>query len=356
MNLGDFSGLGLPANLAVFAVAAGIVWFAGYKLAQYLDAIADKTGWGEAFVGMLLMGTITSLPEMAAVSTSAYVGNAALATNNLLGSVSINVVLIAAADAMLGRDAITSTIGRPTTLMQGVLVVIALALMISAMLTGDVSLGPVGAWSVALVAYTIFAFWMSAGYASRAPWRAGDRDDRRSDLAGKGGSDAAQRDGHGDRSLTKPLLLTLACATAILFAGFSLAQSGDAIAKLTGLGSGIVGLVLVGLATSLPELSSIISAVRLRRYEMALGDIFGTNILTLGLIFLADLFYPGEPVLNQAGRFEAVAATLGIILTGIFLVGLLERGNRTILRMGYDAVGALLTFAAGVVLLYFIQG
>jgi cation:H+ antiporter len=114
--------------------------------------------------------------------------------------------------------------------------------------------------------------------------------------------------------------------------------------------------VLVGFATSLPELSSIISAVRLRRYEMALGDVFGTNILTLGLIFLADLVYAGDPVLNQAGRFEAIAATLGIILTGIFLIGLLERANKTFLRMGYDAVAALLTFLAGVVLLFFVQG
>lgn len=354
MNLSDFSGLGIPANLAIFAVAAAFVWFAGYRLAHYLDAIAQKTGMGEAFVGMLLMGTITSLPEIAAVSTSAFVGNAALATNNLLGSVSINVVLIAVADAVLGRDAITSAVGRPTTLMQGVLVILALGLTTSAVLIGDFSLGPFGAWSLALAAYVVFAFWISSGYAQRAPWRlargrrpsASDHEDRE--------SNEDRRD--ADKPLASLVLLISAAAAVILVAGFCLAQSGDAIAKLTGLSSGIVGLVLVGFATSLPELSSIISAVRLRRYEMAMGDVFGTNILTLGLIFLADLVYSGEPVLNQAGRFEAVAATLGILLTGIFLVGLLERENKTFLRMGYDATAALLTFIAGVVLLYFIQG
>ncbi|ANW05510.1 sodium:calcium symporter [Bradyrhizobium icense] len=355
MSLGDFSGLGLPANLAIFAVAASIVWIAGYKLAQYLDAIADKTGLGEAFVGMLLMGTITSLPEIAAVSTSGYIGNAALATNNLLGSVSINVVLIAVADAVLGRDAITSTIGRPTTLMQGVLVVGALALTLCAVLVGDVSLGPVGAWSVALVGYVVVAFWISAGYGGRAPWRLKERRDRHSTERKEDRENGEQDNETAERSLTTLMLLTALCAAAILVAGFCLAQSGDAVAKLTGLGSGIVGHVLVGFATSLPELSSIISAVRLRRYEMVFGDVFGTNILTLGLIFLADLFYAGEPVLNQAGRFEAVAATVGIILTGIFLVGLLERENKTFLRMGYDAVAALVTFVAGIVLLYFIQ-
>ncbi|TCU69279.1 cation:H+ antiporter [Bradyrhizobium sp. R2.2-H] len=353
MNLGDFSSLGLAANLAIFMAAAGIVWFSGYKLAQYLDAIADKTGLSEAFVGMLLMGTITSLPEIAAVSTSAYIGNAALATNNLLGSVSINVVLIAVADAVLGRDAITSTIGRPTTIMQGVLVIIALALTIAAVLAGDVSLGLFGAWSLALLAYAIFAFWISARYGRRAPWRVQQRQNHEPEQREEGGSDQSEDGAH--RSLTTLALLTALCAATILVAGFGLAQSGDAVAKLTGLGSGIVGLVLIGFATSLPELSSIVSAVRLRRYEMALGDVFGTNILTLGLIFLADLVYAGKPVLNQAGRFEAIAATLGIILTGIFLIGLLERANKTFLRMGYDALAALLTFAVGVMLLYFVQ-
>jgi cation:H+ antiporter len=156
-------------------------------------------------------------------------------------------------------------------------------------------------------------------------------------------------------SLTGLVGRTSLAAVVILVAGFALAQAGDAISQLTGLSAGLVGLVLVGLATSLPEVSSITAAVRMKRYEMALGDVFGTNLLTIGLLLLADLFYAGEPVLNTAGRFEAVAALLGLILTAVFVVGLLERKNRTFLRIGYDALAAILIFAGGIVLLYFLQ-
>ncbi|WP_204985698.1 hypothetical protein [Microvirga pakistanensis] len=75
---------------------------------------------------------------------------------------------------------------------------------------------------------------------------------------------------------------------------------------------------------------------------------------TVGLLLLADVFYAGEPVLNTAGRFEAVAALLGLILAAAFVIGLLERKNKTFLRMGYDAVAAILIFVGGIVLLYLL--
>jgi cation:H+ antiporter len=80
-----------------------------------------------------------------------------------------------------------------------------------------------------------------------------------------------------------------------------LSKTGDAIAEQSGLGASLVGFVLVAFATSLPELSSIIAALRRRRYEMAVGDIFGTNLFNIGLLFVADLAYPGGPVLREGG-------------------------------------------------------
>lgn len=99
--------LGLGENLAAFAAAAAVVWFAGARIARYADAIAEKTGIGRAVLGMLLLGGITSLPELAVASTASLAGHPALSVNDLLGSAAINVVIIALADAVIGRDAIT---------------------------------------------------------------------------------------------------------------------------------------------------------------------------------------------------------------------------------------------------------
>ena len=93
----------------------------------------------------------------------------------------------------------------------------------------------------------------------------------------------------------------------------------------------------------------------LRRAEMALGEVLGTNFVNLSLILLADVMFSGGAVINELGRFEAISALLGVLLTGSYLIGLLERRNPVLLRMGYDSVAVLLLFAGGVALLFVIR-
>src|SRR5690606_22000953 len=109
----------------------------------------------------------------------------------------------------------------------------------------------------------------------------------------------------------------------IFVAGFVLSQLGDAISEQTGMSSGIVGFALIGIATSTPELSTVIEAMKLRRYELAFGQVLGTNFVNLSMLFVADLFFAGGPVINELGRFEVISALLGASLVGILLVGLL---------------------------------
>jgi cation:H+ antiporter len=330
-------------NLLLLCASAAAVWGACTKLASYVDGIADRTGIGKAFTGMLLLGGITSLAEISTVTTSAVTGNPALALNNLLGSAAINVLLLAVSDAVLGRDALTRVVAKPATLFQGVLGIMLLATVAAIVLAGDVAMLGVGIGSTALLLLCIGSIWLASGYEQRHVWTVVDQDS----------SDPVPADkGDGDVSLRSLVIKTVLVSLIIVVAGFFLSQTGDALAQQTGLGSSLVGLVLVGFATSLPELSTILAALRLKRYEMAMGDIFGTNLFNIGLIFLADVAYREGPVLNQAGPFEAVASLLALVLTGIFLLGLLEREDKTVLRMGYDSLSAIAVFAGGLFLLY----
>jgi cation:H+ antiporter len=138
-----------------------------------------------------------------------------------------------------------------------------------------------------------------------------------------------------------------------IVAGFILASTGDAIAQQTGIAESFVGMVLGGISTSLPELSTTLAAVKIRQYEMAFGDAFGTNLFSTMLLFFADLAYPGEPVLNIAGRFLLFAVLLAITLTAIYLAGLIERRNYTIFRMGVDSLTVLVFYAVGLTVLFY---
>lgn len=346
----DFGAWPVWANAAVLLASAAVVWVAGSRLAGYVDAISDRTGIGEGFAGLILLGGITSLPEVAVSVTSSMSGEEVLAVNNLLGAVAVQVTILAFADMMIGRDAITSVVTHPVVLLQATLGITMLAFIAMAVTAGDLAVGPVGLWSAFLLTAYLGGVALLAGYekgpetwkAQEGPLPDGPRDDE----------DAPER----GRSLARLVASTTVAAACIVVAGGALSQSGAAAAAQTGLGSAFFGATLLAVATSLPEISTVFAAVRLRRYEMALGDIFGTNLFNAALIFVIDLLAPGGPVLGRVGAFSAFGALLGLVLTAIFMAGVIERRDRTVLRMGWDSLAALVVYAAGVVVLFTLRG
>lgn len=344
--LPDFAALPLVLNLAFIAAGGAAIWWAGTRLAGYADDIARMTGLGSAFVGMLLLGGITSLPEIG-VSVSASLGGAAdLAVNNLFGSIALQVTVLALGDWVLGRRALSFQIGRPIVLLQGVFLCILLAMAISGISVGDVGFLGAGLWTTTLFALSGLLMWFVAREErGREPgWIARDLPDLDRDDEPK---DA--------ETLREALLWTLGLAAVILAAGTAVSQSAEAVAEQTGLGGSFVGVTLLGLVTSLPEISTLTAAVRRRRYALAFGDIFGTNIFDFALIWVVDLAYAGPPVLNEAGAFSQVAAALGIVLTLLYVAGLIERRDDTIGRLGLDSWAVLAAYAGGIALLFFLR-
>ncbi|WP_198021821.1 sodium:calcium antiporter [Paracoccus sp. J39] len=350
----DFSGRSVWFNVTLFAAAAAIVWIAGTRMVRLVDRLADRTGMGKGFAGMLLLGGIVSLTEISTVSTAAFTGSPLLALNNLLGSESINLFLLAAVDPLTGREALTSFIAKPAMLFQGTMGIVLLAFTALAMAVGDVLVFGVGLWSSALFLLCLGALWMSARYEHRKVWTVQDQTEKPGDESGDDGG--PDRDKHRQESLGPLCLKLTALAGVILLAGLFLSLTGDALAEQTGLGASFVGFLLVGISTSLPELSTITAALRMKRHEMAVGDILGSNVFNLLLVFLTDVLYVGGPVLNQVGRFEIVTSLLAIVMTGILLLGLLERRDKTVLGMGYDSAAMLAVFLGGVAILYGFGG
>lgn len=346
MPLANAAEYPLPLNAAIFLAAAVIVWIAGTRLTRYLDEVSRQTGLGQAFVGMLLLGGITSLPEVANVVTSSATGSPRLGVNNLLGSAAINVLLLAVADAFVGRDAVTSVVVKPSTLMMATLCMLALIATAAAVAVGDVLIYGVGVGVGATVvcAVCIASLWIAARYDERAAWTV------------RGGRREPEGEDETPRAPFPRLVAQTAAAGAVIFAaGYALSQAGDGLAEQTGIGVGLVGFALIGISTSMPELSSIVTALRIRRYELAFGQVLGTNFINLSLILAADVFFREGPVIDELGRFEILSALLGAALTGIFLVGLLERRNPRWMRMGYDSLAVMVLFCCGLALLFVIR-
>jgi cation:H+ antiporter len=358
-----FEGTPLWVDAAAVLVAAVAVWTAGVRLARGADAIARRTGLRQAVVGVLLLAVATSLPEIAVTATAALGGNSALAVNNLLGGLAMQVTILALADAVLGRDALTAVVADPSVLLQGILCALLLAVAAAGITLGDVPAFGVGIWAWAIAAGYPATLWLVA----RTPrastqWVVESRRGEKTKSARARRRGAPPNDGevaeqHGARhaSFAAVVARTALAGLVILAAGVVLARAGEGIATKTGLGESFVGAVLVAGSTSLPEVSTVFGAVRLRRYEMAVADIFGTNLADVALLPVVDALSAGPPVLGEMGRFSTAAALLALTLTLVFLAGLIERRDRTVLRMGVDSLLVLLLYAGGLVLLYHLR-
>jgi cation:H+ antiporter len=116
-------------------------------LARSADHIAARTQIGQAFLGMILLGAVTSLPELAIAVTAGVSGTPSLSTNDVLGSAAANVVVLALADAFVRDRPLSSAHTSAALLLQGALGMLLLAVTLGPIVTGDALLLGVGRWS-----------------------------------------------------------------------------------------------------------------------------------------------------------------------------------------------------------------
>ena len=329
-------------SVPAFLAGAAIVWWAGVRLPRYVAALSDRTGWGQGLAGILVLGGITSLPELATGTSAAALGAPLLSLNDILGSASLNLLLLALADYAIGARPLTSVVARPITLVQGVLGMMMFGVLGLAIGVGESDLGwPVGLWATLIFAGVVTALLIADHSEKHPRWQ----------VINPPPDELAELHGEDALSDLRMWLTLVGLAAMILVGGILLANAGEAIARRSDFGFAPVGFLFVAAATSLPEASAITGAMRSQRYQLAVGEIFGSNLFNLAIIFAIDLVAPGAPVLTLAGTFEMSAAMLALLLTGIFVIGLIERRDRTLLRMGEDSIAVIVLYLAGTTLL-----
>ena len=358
--------LSLLWNIAIFIISGALVWGAGVRLSKYADKIIEKTGISEVFIGTLGLAIITSLPEVATTVSATLANNVSMAVNNLFGSIALQITILAIGDAIIKKTSLSGSLENPVSRLQAICLSFLLAVAAIAILYEDIAIFHVGLWSVVLFALYIALFYI-INYFKRMKWWLTEPEERESIGKVKAivskrmeevqEEEEKEKQQKGKEKLSKVLfsnigLISLLAALAVLAGGYFVANSADIIAKETGIGSSFMGFFFVGLTTSLPELSTTISAVKLKRYPMAFSNIFGTNLLNVGLVLLADLLYFDGPVLNKIGNFAAAGAVFGILLTSIYQVGLTIKFKKTFFRLGVDSILVLVFYILGAFILF----
>ena len=290
----------LGVAVSVFLACAVGVIFAGINLAKYGDELAEKTGWGKLWVGTLLVAVSTSLPELTINVTSVWLEEApGIALGNVFGANMMNVFVICIVALLFGIRNMFGGQGKETDiLIKASLVIVAAALLLS--IWGDMKLGPTSVGGIVLV--LIYFFGMKKVYTASKE------------------SAAAAGEEEGERgSPAKAWVGFIVASTAVIIAGKYLAESANAIATITGLGAGFVGVLLVSMVTTLPEGSVTLAAAMRKSYGLAMGNVYGSCFFNVSIIFLSDFFMPaGSPMLGamEPSHFVAAVGALGLMTMG----------------------------------------
>jgi len=341
--------LGIPALLLLFAGAAVATWISGVWLAKATDVLDDRLGLGETIGGMVLLSITGALPELAITISAVTNHHLDIAAGNLIGGVAMQTLVLVIADRCVrGSQPLSTASASLVPALEGVLVICVLGITVmSGLLPAAAAVGPVSVGSIA-----IFVVWLVG---MLALGRCRDRKDM--DLVvptdasvQSATSTAVQPDkanGLKSSSTAMNVAVFLAASAVTLAAGVVLELSGDRLADLMGINGVLFGATILALASALPEISTAITGVKMKSYTLVFGDIFGGNAFQLILFLLADLL-AGQPVLPHEGRANAWIGMIGLVMTAIYVGGILLRKPRRYGGLGVDSWTALLIYGLGI--------
>ena len=317
-----------------FLASSIVLVAAAVKLAQYGDVIAVRTRLGGMFIGVLLLAGATSLPEMLTMINSFRQQAPSLAAGSLFGSTMFNMVLLAVLDLLNQQARILRRVAMTHALTASLAsAMIGLSIFF---ILGDIHLqiGWMGVDSLVLILVYVGGIRL---------------------IQTNGQASATSVEVAADRPVM-PLwraLLGFAVATGVLVLITPwLVRSSSEIAEITGLGAGFVGTTLLATVTSLPETVAVVAAARIGAFDMAVGNLFGSNVFNMFALGVADLFYAEGRFLGAIDPNFALVAMLGLLLTNLALIGNIARVERRLAFVESDALLILLLYVGGMFFLY----
>jgi cation:H+ antiporter len=297
--------------LLAFAASGAIVVLAGVALARHADAIAEATKIGRLWVGSVLLAGATSLPELATSVAAVRLGAVDLAVGDLFGSSLANMLILALVDLLSPRRRVLQQAAYDHAL--GASLAILLNALAAACVLAASDVAPLGVSPESLLLFLVYL----AG--TRALYRHGVR---QAEPAG-----ALREPGTRPPTLRRAALGFAAAAAAVLVAAPAFAWSAQGLATVTGLGDTFVGTWLVGLSTSLPELVASLAAVRMGAFDLAIGNLFGSNAFNMAIFFMLDLAQPGS-LFAALDPAHALAGLFAVALTSLGLAAVFYRAER----------------------------
>ena len=295
------------------------------------SSIARNIGVSPLVVGMLIIGFGTSAPEMLVSATAAFQGNPALGIGNALGSNITNITLV------LGLTAIFYVLPVHSQLLRKELPLVLAAAFLSWILLYDGFFSRIDA-IILLVALTFILTWMIISVKRETKVNDPLIDNTIEELPDK-------------LPLKKSVIWTVVGLAFLLLSSKMLVWGASSVATQLGVSDLIIGLTIVAIGTSLPELAATISSARKGETDLAVGNIVGSNLFnTLAVLAIPGMIQPLKVPEGVLSRDMPIMVGLTILLL-VFSFGCFEQSKLKINRTkGFIFVFAFIAYET---LLYF---
>jgi cation:H+ antiporter len=318
-----------------FLASGALVVYAGVALSRHADAIAAATGISRIWAGAILLASATSLPELATDLSAVRLHAVDLAVGDLFGSSMANMLILALIDLIPKPRRVLKSCAIDHALSGS------LAIVLNGIAVACVMQAPQWSWyGVSPFSVLIVVIYLGGA-------RVMFRHEPQSPLQ----APPATIDIAPAMSLRRAIRGFVLAALGVVMAGPVFAWAAHEVARVSGLGDTFVGTLLVGLATSLPELVTSLAAVRMGAFDLAVGNLFGSNALNMVLLLPMDLAQPGS-LFAALHHAHAMSGLMAMVLMALGLSAIIYRSKRRLWVVEPDSVLMLLAYVAGMWLLY----
>ncbi len=326
-----------------FIVCASVIVYAGTRLSRYGDIIAEKTGLGRTWIGVVLMASVTSLPELVTgISSVTYAGVPDIAVGDVLGSCVFNMLILAFLDAMHRPIPISSKAHHGHVLSAGFGILLLSLVAISLFINNRIlPFGWIGPYSLFFIVIYLIAMRLVFFY------------EKRQITAFV--KEIALELRYEEISMKTAIVNYSINAIFVIAAAVFLPKIGEGIAEQTGLGQTFVGNIFIAVSTSLPEVVVSVAAVKMGAIDLAIGNLLGSNIFNIFILALDDIFFPKGPLLSFASLNHIISALSAIAMTTVAIIGLTYRTEKKTLFLAWDSISIFMLYVINISLLYMLR-
>jgi len=338
LNLSDLSHLEL---VAILLIASLVILVIGIRLSYVAQALAVRTGLGEAVIGGALLGASTSLSGTVTSVSAAAAGQTELAASNAVGGIAAQTFFLALADVAHRSANLEHAAASNENLANAALLMFLLTLVLLTPYTPSWTLFGIHPTSIVLLGVWLYGLREVSDIRTQPMWLPRRTRDTRLE---PDRADAVP----GRLAVLIPQFALL--AVVIAFAGWFVAAAGLETSARLGARQSLVGALLTAVVTSLPELVTTLAAVRHGALQLAVGGIIGGNTFDVLFLSFSDAAYREGSLYHVMSREVLFWVVLALAMTAVLSFGLVRRERYGPGNIGVETIAIVVLYVGALLL------